>query len=62
MDVEFIEPIRAGDAITVASQLAETYQKTGRSGAMTFFVIRSTLTNQQGGTVARIDHRFTYRA
>jgi acyl dehydratase len=62
MDVEFIEPIQAGDAITVASQLAETYQKTGRSGPMTFFVIRSTLTNQHGGTVARIDHRFTYRA
>jgi acyl dehydratase len=61
MDVEFIEPIRAGDAISITSQLAETYTKTGRSGAMTFFVIRSTLTNQHGGVVALIDHRFTYR-
>jgi acyl dehydratase len=61
MDVEFAEPIRAGDAITIRSKLAETYTKTGRSGAMTFFVIRSMLTNQRGGLVARIDHRFTYR-
>ncbi len=61
MDVEFVEPIRAGDAISISSTLAESYTKTGRSGAMTFFVIRSTLTNQRGGVVARIDHRFTYR-
>ena len=61
MDIEFGQPIRAGDAISISSQLAETYTKTGRSGAMTFFVIRSTLTNQRGGIVARIDHRFTYR-
>jgi acyl dehydratase len=61
MDIEFVEPIRAGDAISITSQLAETYTKTGRSGAMTFFLIRSTLTNQNGGVVARIDHRFTYR-
>ena len=61
MDVEFGQPIRAGDAISISSQLAETYTKTGRSGTMTFFVIRSTLTNQRGEIVARIDHRFTYR-
>ncbi len=61
MDIEFVEPIRAGDAISISSQLADSYTKTGRSGMMTFFVIRSTLTNQRGGIVARIDHRFTYR-
>jgi len=61
MDVEFVEPIRAGDAISISSRLAETYTKTGRSGVMTFFVIRSMLINQRGGVVARIDHRFTYR-
>ena len=61
MDIEFVEPIRAGDAISLASQLAETYKKTGRSGSMTFFVIRSTLTNQNDHVVARIEHRFTYR-
>src|SRR5579872_6535886 len=61
MDIEFAEPIRAGDAISISSELADSYTKTGRSGVMTFFVIRSTLTNQRGGIVARIDHRFTYR-
>jgi acyl dehydratase len=61
MDVEFIESIRAGDAITVSSQLVDSYRKTGRSGPMTFFVIRSTLMNQHGAVVVRIDHRFTYR-
>jgi acyl dehydratase len=61
MDVEFAEPIKAGDAISIRSKIAETYTKTGRSGMMTFFVIRSILTNQRGGVVARIDHRFTYR-
>jgi N-terminal half of MaoC dehydratase len=61
MDVEFVESIREGDAISISSELADSYTKTGRSGMMTFFVIRSTLTNQRGGVVARIDHRFTYR-
>lgn len=61
MDVEFGEPIKAGDAISIRSKLAETYTKTGRSGTMTFFVIRSILTNQHGDLVAQIDHRFTYR-
>jgi hypothetical protein len=61
MDIEFGEEIKAGDAISISSQLAETYTKTGRSGKMTFFLIRSTLRNQHGRVVARIDHRFTYR-
>jgi N-terminal half of MaoC dehydratase len=61
MDVEFGEPIKAGDAISISSTLADSYTKTGRSGMMTFFLIRSTLTNQHGAIVARIDHRFTYR-
>jgi acyl dehydratase len=61
MNVDFVEPIRSGDGITVSSELAETYTKTGRSGAMTFLVILSTLTNQNGRVVARIEHRFTYR-
>ncbi|HJT45114.1 MAG TPA: MaoC family dehydratase N-terminal domain-containing protein, partial [Chthoniobacterales bacterium] len=61
MDVEFEQPIRAGDLISISSKLAETYTKTGRSGVLTFFVIRSILTNQRREVVARIDHRFTYR-
>src|SRR5260221_452399 len=41
-DVEFVAPIRPGDAITLASHVKEIYEKTGRSGSMVFVVIRST--------------------
>jgi acyl dehydratase len=61
MDVEFIAPIRAGDSITMQSQLTQSYEKTGRSGPMIFVVIRTTLKNQRGETVAHIDHRFMNR-
>jgi acyl dehydratase len=60
-DVEFVEPIRPGDSITLKSYVKEIYEKTGRSGSMVFVVIRSTLTNQRGDVVAHVDHRFMNR-
>jgi acyl dehydratase len=60
-DIEFERPILAGDRIVLASAVKEIYEKTGRSGTMVFVVIRSTLTNQNGETVAHIDHRFMHR-
>src|SRR3954452_17849244 len=39
-------PIRAGDALTARSVVADIYEKTGRSGTMTFIVQRTTFTNQ----------------
>jgi acyl dehydratase len=60
-DVEFVGPIRPGDAIILSSHVKEIYEKTGRSGSMVFVVIRSTLTNQKGETVAHVDHRFMNR-
>ena len=36
-------------------------QKTGRSGTMAFIVIRFTMTNQRGETVALIDNRFLHK-
>lgn len=59
MDVEFVAPIRAGDSITTISRVKEIYEKTGRSGAMVFVVISSTLKKQNGEIAARIEHRFT---
>lgn len=59
MEVEFVAPIRAGDSITTVSWIKETYEKTGRSGAMVFIVISSTLRKQNGEVAARIEHRFT---
>ena len=61
IDMEFEAPIRPGDSISVSTEIKETYEKTGRSGTMTFTVIRSTLTNQRGEVVARVDHRMMSR-
>jgi acyl dehydratase len=60
-DVDLGTPIRPGDTVTVRSTLHEVYEKTGRSGAMVFVVIRFTLTNQRGEMVAVVDNRFMHR-
>ncbi|HXN86135.1 MAG TPA: MaoC family dehydratase N-terminal domain-containing protein [Candidatus Binataceae bacterium] len=61
IDIEFGAPIRIGDSIEVASEVKEVYEKTGRTGTMKFIVVRSTLTNQNGDVVARVDHRMMRR-
>lgn len=61
IDLELETPIRPGDSLTVSSQVKEIYEKTGRTGTMIFAVVRSTLTNQHGQVVARVDHRMMNR-
>jgi acyl dehydratase len=61
IDFELEAPIRAGDSIRVSSEVKEIYEKTGRTGTMVFVVVRSTLTNQNGEVVARVDHRMMNR-
>ncbi len=61
IDMELETPIRPGDSISVTTELKETYEKTGRTGTMTFTVIRSTLTNQKSEVVAYIDYRMMNR-
>jgi acyl dehydratase len=61
IDIELDAPIRPGDSIRVVSEIKERYEKTGRSGTIMFVVVRSTLTNQRGEVVARVDHRMTRR-
>jgi acyl dehydratase len=53
--------VRPGDTVEVRSTLHEVYEKTGRSGSMVFVVIRFTMTNQRGETVAVVDNRFMHR-
>jgi acyl dehydratase len=60
-DVEFVAPIRPGDAITLSSHVKEIYEKTGRTGSMVFVIVRTTLTNQKNEIVAHVDHRFMSR-
>jgi hypothetical protein len=60
-DIALGVPVRSGDTIAVRCTLHEIYEKTGRSGSMCFVVIRFTMTNQRGETVAVIDNRFMHR-
>jgi 3-methylfumaryl-CoA hydratase len=55
--VELHLPIRPGDVLTASSQLADIYEKTGRSGTMIFIVHRMTFTNQNGEPAATVDWR-----
>ncbi|HYA35665.1 MAG TPA: MaoC family dehydratase N-terminal domain-containing protein [Candidatus Binataceae bacterium] len=61
LDIEILAPIRAGDSISVKSEFKESYEKTGRTGTMTFTVVRSTLLNQRDEIVANVDHRMMRR-
>ncbi len=60
-DIEFGVPIRPGDVITTTSRITEIYEKTGRSGSMTFLVFRQELRNQRGELVANVDNRLMQR-
>ena len=61
IDIELVTPMRPGDSITIATEVKETYEKTGRSGTMMFTVIRSTLTNQKDEVSAYVDYRMMNR-
>jgi 3-methylfumaryl-CoA hydratase len=51
-ETEFHQPIRPGDVLTSRSKIADIYERTGRSGTTTVFVITETVTtNQKGETV-----------
>ena len=53
--VENFAPIRAGDTLTAHVELADIYEKTGRSGTMVFIVNRMKFVNQDGVHVATVD-------
>jgi acyl dehydratase len=53
-EYEFLEPIRAGDTLTVKSRIVDVYEKPGkRGGTMSFVVTETTYTNQHGRVAAR---------
>ena len=56
-----IKPIRPGVKLTGRSHLHEIYAKTGRSGRMTFFVIRMELSDPAGELLAHADTRVVIR-
>ena len=60
-DIEFGAPIRPGDVLTAISTIHDLYEKTGRTGTMTFLVLRTVVTNQRAEQVAVIDQRMMCR-
>ena len=54
-DIQYIEPIRAGDTISARAQIADVYAKTGRTGRLVFVVTRTTYSNQHGRTVLTVE-------
>jgi acyl dehydratase len=60
-DIDLGAPIRPGDVLTARSRVTEIYDKTGRSGTMTFLVFRHELRNQNDELVANVDNRIMQR-
>ena len=60
-DIEVGVPIVAGDVLTSTSTVHDVYEKTGRTGSMTFAVFRTTVRNQKQETVAVVDQKMMFR-
>ena len=52
-DIEFGEPIRAGDTISAQETLVDVYEKSGRRGPLVFVVSEKVYTNQRGEFVVK---------
>jgi hypothetical protein len=55
--IEWHRPMRPGDYLRATVQISDVYDKTGRSGTMTFIVNRMTFTDAQRRLVATVDWR-----
>ena len=55
-------PIRPGDRLTAKSHIHDVYEKTGRSGHMTFIVHRMEFSNQDGELVSVVDWRMIQKS
>ena len=54
-DMEFFRLAHVGDRITAYPYLKDIYEKSGRNGALAFYVVRTDWKNQRGETVASHD-------
>jgi len=59
--VEVHAPVRPGDKIVGRSEIADIYEKTGRSGSMLFIVHRMNFYNQKGEHLSTVDWRLVQR-
>jgi len=53
MEYDFILPIRAGDTLKAAPEVASITERETKTGKMVFMVIETTYTNQNGELVAK---------
>lgn len=60
-DIEVGVDVRPGDVLSARSTVHDVYEKTGRSGTMTFIVFRTVVSNQHGETVAVVDQKMMFR-
>ena len=59
--VEVHAPVRQGDKIQGRSEIADIFEKSGRSGSMLFIVHRMNFYNQAGDHLATVDWRLVQR-
>jgi hydroxyacyl-ACP dehydratase HTD2-like protein with hotdog domain len=55
------KPVRPGDKIVGRSEIADIYEKSGRSGAMLFIVHRMNFYNAEGDHLSQVDWRLVQR-
>ena len=60
-DIEIGAAVAPGDVLTATSTVHDVYEKTGRTGTMTFIVFRTTVLNQRQETVAIVDQKMMFR-
>jgi hydroxyacyl-ACP dehydratase HTD2-like protein with hotdog domain len=56
-DLEFHQPIRAGESYRITGNIAEVYEKIGRSGTLTVVVREAVVAASDGSAAARIVER-----
>lgn len=57
-EIEYFQPIRPGDVITVKAKVTDIREREGRSGKMLFVPVDLTYENQKGELVLK--HRFNF--
>lgn len=52
-ELEFFQPLRPGDVISVTARLSQAYEREGKAGKMVFLIIETDYTNQRGELAVR---------
>jgi acyl dehydratase len=60
-ELEFLQPIRPGDRITVATKLAEAFERPGKTGDRLFLIFETIYTNQHNEVVAKVRQTWVRR-